>query len=90
MLIHIPFLADWYKIGEHRQSLADCGNQRKNACCIDFDYKVGNKILVIKEGILCKAESNYGKEPLTITTVHTKKKSGFNAEPEQNNLVSGE
>jgi hypothetical protein len=25
----------------------------------------------MKEGILCKAESNYGKEPWTITTVHT-------------------
>jgi hypothetical protein len=25
---------------------------------------------VIKEGILCKAESNYNKEPWTITTVH--------------------
>jgi hypothetical protein len=31
---------------------------------------VGDKILVIKEGILCKAGSNYGKEPWTITTVH--------------------
>jgi hypothetical protein len=29
------------------------------------------KYLVMKEGILCKAESACGKEPLTITTVHT-------------------
>jgi hypothetical protein len=30
MLFDIPFEVDWHKIGEHRQSLTDCGNQRKN------------------------------------------------------------
>ena len=49
----------------------DCGNQRKNTKQIDYDYKVGDKVLVIYEGILRKAESTYGKEPWTITTVHT-------------------
>jgi hypothetical protein len=58
MLFNILFMADWHKIGECRQSLTDRGNQRKNPKCIDYDYKVGDKILVIKEGILCKAESN--------------------------------
>ncbi len=43
----------------------------KNAIRIDYDYKVGDKVLVINEGILRKAESAYGKEPWTITTVHT-------------------
>jgi hypothetical protein len=38
---------------------------------IDYDYKVGDKVLVINEGILRKAESAYGKKPWTITTVHT-------------------
>jgi hypothetical protein len=71
MLFDIPFVADWHKIGEQRQSLTDGGNQRKNAKCIDYDYKVGDKALVINEGILHKAESTYGKEPWTINTVHT-------------------
>ncbi len=71
MLFNIPFVADWHKIGEQRQSLKDHGNQCKNAKCIDYDYKVGDKVLVINEGILRKAESAYGKEPCTITTVHT-------------------
>jgi hypothetical protein len=71
MLFDIPFVADWRKIGEQRQSLTNCGNQRENAKQIDYDYKVGDKVLVINEGILCKAESAYGKEPWTITTVHT-------------------
>ncbi len=63
MLIVIPFVADWHKMGEHRQSLTYRGNQCENAWCIYYDHKV--------EGILCKAESKYGKEPWTITTVHT-------------------
>jgi hypothetical protein len=31
MLFDIPFVADWHKIREHRQSLTECGNQHKNA-----------------------------------------------------------
>jgi hypothetical protein len=64
-------MADWHKIGEHRQSLTDSSNQRENSRHIDYGYKVGNKVLVEKEGILRKAESKHGKESWTITTVHT-------------------
>jgi hypothetical protein len=71
MLFDIPFVADWHKTGERRQLLTNRGNQQENAKQIDYDYKVSNKVLVINEGILCKAESAYGKEPWTITTVHT-------------------
>jgi hypothetical protein len=71
MLFDIPFVADWRKVGEQRQSLTDRGNQRKNAEQIDYDYKIGDKVLVINEGILRKAESAYSKNPWTITTVHT-------------------
>jgi hypothetical protein len=71
MLFNILFVADWHKNGEQRQSLTNHGNQWENAKCIDYDYKVGDKVLLINEGILHKAESAYGKEPSTITTVHT-------------------
>jgi hypothetical protein len=71
MLSDIPFVADWRKIGERRQSLTNRGNQQQNAKRTYYDYKVGDKVLVINEGILRKAESTYGKEPWTITTVHT-------------------
>ena len=37
---------------------------------VDYDYKVGDKILIVKDGILCKAESLKQKEFWTITTVH--------------------
>jgi hypothetical protein len=71
MLFDIPFVADWHKIGEQRQSLTNRGNQQENAKRIDYNYKVRDKVLVINKGILRKAESAYGKEPWTITTVHT-------------------
>jgi hypothetical protein len=61
MLFDILFMADWHKIGERRQSLTDHGNQHENAKPIDYNYKVGDKVLVINEGILRKAESAYGK-----------------------------
>jgi hypothetical protein len=70
MLFDIPFVDDWCKIGE-RRLLTNHGNQLENAKRIDYDYKVGDKVLVINKGILCKAEFAYGKEPWTTTTVHT-------------------
>ncbi len=71
MLFDIPFVADWQKIEERRQSLTNCGNQQENAKQFNHNYKVGDKVLVINKGILRKAESAYGKEPWTITTAHT-------------------
>jgi hypothetical protein len=71
MLFDIPFMADWHKIGEQRQSLTNRGNQHENATRIDYNYKVGDKLLLINEGILRKTESAYGNEQWTITTVHT-------------------
>jgi hypothetical protein len=71
MIFDIPFMADWCKIRERRQSLTDHGNQRENAKCIDYDYKVGDKVLVINKGILRKIAYAYGKKTWTITTVHT-------------------
>ncbi len=40
MLFDIPFVADWHKIGERRQSLTNHGNQCKKTKRIDYDYKV--------------------------------------------------
>ncbi len=71
MLFDILFIADWKKIGEHRQRLTDLNTTRENEGRIDYDYKVGQKILVLNKGILRKAQSIWQKDPWTITTVHT-------------------
>jgi hypothetical protein len=71
LLFDIPFIADWQKIGEHRQRLTDLNNARENKGRIDYDYKVGQKVLLRKEGILCNAQSRWHKKPWLITSVHT-------------------
>jgi hypothetical protein len=71
MLFDIPFIADWHKIEEHRQRLTDLNNARGNKGRIDYDYKVGQKVLVWKEGILHKSESIWHRKPWLITSVHT-------------------
>ncbi len=71
MLFDILFIADWQKIGEHRQCLTDLNNARENKGRIDYDYKVGQKVLLRKEGILRNTESRGRKKPWLITSVHT-------------------
>ncbi len=71
MLFDIPFIADWQKIGEYRQRLTDLSNAHENKGRIDYDYKVGQKVLVRKEGILRKSESIWHRKPWLITTVHS-------------------
>jgi hypothetical protein len=72
MLFDILFIADWQKIGEHRQQLTDLNTAHENKGRIDYDYKVGQKVLLRKEGILRNAESRYQREPWLISSVHTK------------------
>jgi hypothetical protein len=71
MLFDIPFIADWQKIGEHRQQLTDLNNSHENEGRIDYDYKVGQKVLLWKEGIHRNAESIWYREPWLITPVFT-------------------
>jgi len=71
MLFDIPYLADWHKIGEHRQKLTDTNTLRKNKTRVDYDYKVNEKVLIAKDGILRKTESRYDNDPWTIVSVHT-------------------
>jgi hypothetical protein len=70
MLFDIPFIADWNKIGDYWQRQTDLNTACINSKRVDYDYKVGDKVLLTEKGILRKAESPYSKEP-TITTVHT-------------------
>ena len=63
MLFDIPFLADWNKIGEHRQHQTDLNMEGKNHPHCDWDYQVGDKVLLRKDGILLKSESWYECDP---------------------------
>ena len=71
MLFDVSFLADWSKIVEYRQKQMDKSTVKENSGCVDLDYQLDDKVLVIKDGILRKSESRYDSEPWTITSVHT-------------------
>ncbi len=71
MLFDIPFIADWEKIGEHMQWLSDLNNAPENEGRIDYDYKVGQKVLLRNEGILRNAESIWHIKPWLIMSVRT-------------------
>ena len=70
MLFDIPYLADWTEIGKRRQEQVDKYNVRENKHQKEHNYKIGDKVLVIKDGVFRKVEDpNEG--PYTITQVHT-------------------
>jgi hypothetical protein len=71
MLFDVPFIADWHKIGEHRQRLTDLNNAHQNEGRINYDYKVGQKVLLRNEDILRNAESRWHKNLWLIKSVHT-------------------
>jgi len=71
MLFDIPFIADWKQIGEYRLHQRHRSYKRENSSRVNYDYKVGDEILIHKNDILRKAESIWRKNPWTITTVHT-------------------
>jgi hypothetical protein len=51
VLFDIPLIADWQKIGEHRQQLTDLNNPRQNEGRIDYGYKAGQKLRRSPDGI---------------------------------------
>ncbi len=61
MIFDTPFVADWHKIGDYRQRQTDRSNIRENYKRVDYDYKVGDKVLIRKDGMLRKAESIWRK-----------------------------
>ncbi len=86
MLFDIPFMAHWSKIGDYRQRQINLNNLRKER--IDYDYNVGDKILVRNEGILRKTQPRYHNDPWTIVSIHTNKQSGLNAETSLKDLTT--
>ena len=70
MLFDIPFIADWSLIGKRRQIQIDKDALRQNQKRVDYDYVVGQKVLLITDGIIRKASDKY-TGPFVITQVFT-------------------
>jgi hypothetical protein len=67
---HVAFLADWNKIGDNRQCQTGLNMQHENYSCHGWDNKVGDQVLLQKDGILYKSEIWYESDPWTNTSAH--------------------
>ena len=63
MLFDIPFIADWINVGDYRQRQTDRHTARENTKWVVWDFTIGDKVLVPKDGILRNGESKYLKDP---------------------------
>ena len=69
MLFDIPYIAYPTDTGRRKQEQVDTSNMLENKRRLDWDHKVGDKVLTVKKGIIQKVEDpNDG--PYTITQVH--------------------
>lgn len=69
MLMDLPILADLQAIQNKRQQLIDYNAQRQNQKRIDYDYKVGDEVLVKNDDPGKLEPRAYG--PYLVTQVHT-------------------
>jgi hypothetical protein len=90
MLYDIPFVADWNKNRDYRQHQTNLNTAQDNSKQVDYDYKVGNIVLLTQEGILCKAEIPSARSHGLSRQFIRMKLSGFNAEHNRKDLISGE
>jgi hypothetical protein len=64
MLFDVPCIHDWKQIGEYKQCQTDRSYEHENKPHVNFDYKVSNKALIRKDGILIQMElSGFNAEP---------------------------
>ena len=70
--MHLPiqFIADWASIALRKQKEIDRNNERENANRINWDYKVGDEVLLAKPGIIPKLDTPR-TGPYVIKRVHT-------------------
>ena len=89
MMFDIPYIADLTDIGKRRQALVDQNNARENKRRIDFDYAVGQKVLLKKMVSSAKQKTSTWALMLSHKCTRTEQ-SGFNAELCQRDYTLGD
>ena len=69
MILPIVVQANWHRIKQKRQEEIDRNNVRENRDRIPHDYKIGEKVLLRKEGILRKLSAPR-EGPYKVTNVY--------------------
>ena len=70
MLFDIPYIADWTKIGQHRQELVDKHTACENSGRIEHNYAIGNNAMIKYDGVRHKSKFKYS-DPYRIVEVYT-------------------
>ena len=70
MILPIKFAADWALIEKQKQQSINNSNKRENKNRIKHEYKVGDKVLMKKPGILRKMSTPYSG-PYEVQQVFT-------------------
>ena len=70
MLFNISTLVNWKALALNKQKSVDRANLRENCGRVDYDYQVGQRVYVVRDGIFRKLESpKFG--PFPITDIYT-------------------
>ena len=69
MIVNLRFAVDWQAISRRKQAQVDKDNLRENSKRIAHDYRPGEQVLVVKDGIFRKLEAPY-QGPFAITDVY--------------------
>ena len=69
MVLNVTHLANWYDITKRKQEVINQNNKRENSKRIDYDFSVGEKVLIERHGAR-KIERPYDG-PYKIVRIHT-------------------
>ena len=70
MLLNVKFIADWEAIRLRKQDLIDKNNARENSLRVDYDYQIGDQVLITSKDITRKLNCPT-KGPFRIIQVYT-------------------
>ena len=70
MLLPIQLKTDWARIRQRKQDIIDYNVRRENLKRIEHEYRVGDKVLLEKPGLICKLSAPR-TGPFRITETYT-------------------
>ena len=87
MLYPLQHISEWDMIQKRKQSTIDKANSRENSTRLDWDYKIGEKILLFDNSIQRKLDSPT-QGPFEITIVHSNGNLTIKRDPLQTESIS--
>jgi len=70
MIYPLAYIAEWDVIKRNKQRLINKNNERENSTRVDYDYTVGDEVLIIQTDIQRKLDEPM-QGPFNITKVYT-------------------